>query len=92
MPMIREIFSQAFGLSSDDQLNSLARILYHYDFDGTERRSIPNDSNLKEILDKEFSEKELNDLLQKNIFQKIRGTRERQQIDPSNHFSEDFSE
>ena len=89
MSNIREIFSQAFGLSSDDQLNSLARILYHYKFDGIKRRFAPNDSNLKEILDKEFSEKELNGLLQKNIFQKIRGSRERQEINPSNHFSDE---
>ena len=89
MPKIREIFSQAFGLSSEDQLNSLARILYHYEFDGIKRRSAPNDSNLKEILDKKTNEKELNDLLQEHIFQKIRGSRERQQIDPSNHFSDE---
>ena len=89
MPKIREIFSQAFGLSSDDQLNSLARILYHYEFDGIKRRFAPNDSNLKEILDKEFSEKDLNGLLQEHIFKRIRGSGERQQIDPSNHFSDE---
>lgn len=89
MPKIREIFSQAFGLNSDDQLNSLARILYHYEFDGIKRRSAPNDSNLKEILDKEISEKVLNDLLQEHIFKRIRGTKERQQIDTSNHFSDE---
>ena len=89
MPKIREIFSQAFGLSSEDQLNSLARILYHYEFDGTKRRSAPNDSNLKEILDKETSEKDLNGLLQEHIFKRIRGSGERQQIDPSNHFSDE---
>ena len=89
MPKIREIFSQAFGLSSEEKLNSLARILYHYEFDGIKRRLAPNDSNLKEILDKETSEKDLNGLLQEHIFQKIRGSGERQQIDPSNHFSDE---
>ena len=89
MLKIGEIFSQAFGLSSEEKLNSLARILYHYEFDGINRRFAPNDSNLKEILDKEFSEKELNDSLQEHIFRRIRGSGERQQIDPSNHFSDE---
>jgi|GEM_PF-6394663 len=84
---IKEIFSQAFGFSNDDQLNSLARILYHYEFDGTKRRSIPNDLNLKDILNNEISEEDLNKYLQENIFQKIRGSGERQQVDPSNDFS-----
>ena len=89
MPKIREIFSQAFGLSSEDQLNSLARILYHYEFDGIKRRSAPNDSNLKEILDKKTIEKDLNGLLQEHIFKRIRGSGERQEINPSNHFSDE---
>lgn len=89
MPKIREIFSQAFGSSSEEKLNSLARILYHYEFDGIKRRFAPNDSNLKEILDKEFSEKELNDSLQEHIFRRIRGSGERQEINPSNHFSDE---
>jgi len=84
---IKEILSKAFGFSNDDQLNSLARILYHYEFDGIERRSAPNDLNLKGILDYKISEEDLNKLLQENIFQKIRGSGERQQVDPSNDFS-----
>jgi hypothetical protein len=41
------------------------------------------------ILDKKTNEKELNDLLQKNIFQKIRGSGERHQVDPSNNFGDE---
>ena len=85
---IKKIFSDEFGFNPD-QLNSLARILYHYEFDGIERRSIPNDSNLKEILDNEINEEDLNRLLQENIFQKIRGSGERQQVDPSNKFRDE---
>jgi hypothetical protein len=85
---IKEIYSDQFGFK-DTQLNSLARILYHFKFDGVTRDSDPEQSDLDAILNKEVSVKELNELLQKNIFQKIRGTKERQQIDPSDGFSEE---
>jgi hypothetical protein len=85
---IGEIFSHEFGFKKD-KLNSLARILYHFEFDGVPRASNPQQSDLDEILKKEISEKVLNDSLQKNIFQKIRGSGERQQIKPSDAFSEE---
>lgn len=85
---IGEIFSHEFGFKKN-KLNSLASILYHFEFDGVLRTSSPQQSDLDEILKKEISEKDLNDLLQKNIFQKIRGSGERQQIKPSDKFSEE---
>jgi hypothetical protein len=85
---IKKIFSDEFGFK-EDKLNSLARILYHFEFDGVPRTSSPQQSDLDEILKKEIREEDLNDLLQKNIFKKIRGNGERQQIKPSDKFSEE---
>jgi hypothetical protein len=87
MRNIKQIFNKEFGFN-ENQLNSLARIFYYYEFDGETRDSAPKQSQLDEILEKEISEKDLNDLLQKNIFHKIRGGGERQQIKNSD-FSDD---
>lgn len=84
---IKEIFSQEFSFN-EDKLNSLARILNHYDaFEALPRVENPQQSDLDKILQMEITEDKLNEALQKNIFQKIRGKNERQQIDPSNSFS-----
>ncbi len=84
---IGKIFSQEFGFNKS-KLNSLARILNHFDaLEDLPRVENPQQSDLDKILQKEIAEDKLNEALQKNIFQKIRGTKERQQIDPSNNFS-----
>ncbi len=88
MRNIEQIFNQEFGFNKN-KLNSLARILYHFEFDGVQRDSSPQQSDLDAILKREISETDLNDLLQKNIFQKIRGGGERQQIKASDKFSEE---
>lgn len=89
---IGEIFFQEFGFSGG-KLNSLARILNHFDaFEDLPRVENPQQSDLNKILQKEITEEELNEALQKNIFQKIRGTKERQQVDPSNSFSSEIKE
>jgi hypothetical protein len=89
---IAQIFSKEFGFESK-KLNSLARILYHFDaFEDLSKVENHQQSDLDKILQKEISEKDLNDVLQKNIFQKIRGTKERQQIDPSNAFSDEIKQ
>jgi len=90
MSNIRQIFSEDFGFNTEDKLNSLARILYYFEFDGIKRSLDPSPSDLNGILDKEISRKDLNELLQTNIFLVIRGKNERQQIDPSNAFSDDI--
>ena len=92
MSNIRQIFSEDFGFNTEDKLNSLARILYYFEFNGIQRSPDPSPSDLNGILDQKISRNDLNDLLQKNIFQKIRGTKERQQIDPSNAFSDDIKQ
>ena len=87
---IAQIFSQEFGFNKE-KLNSLARILNHFGaLDDLPRVENPQQSDLDKILQKEVSEEDINKALQKNIFQKIRGTKERQQIDPSNAFSDDI--
>ena len=87
---IAQIFSQEFDFNKS-KLNSLARILNHFDvLEDLPSVENPQQSDLDKILQKEISEKDINEALQKNIFQKIRGTKERQQIDPSNAFSDDI--
>ena len=86
MRNIEQIFNQEFGFNNNKP-NSLARILYHFEFDGVPRHSSPQQSDLDAILKRKISEADLNELLQENIFQKIRGSGERQQVDPSNDFS-----
>ena len=87
---IAQIFSQEFDFNKS-KLNSLARILNHFDvLEDLPSVENPQQSDLDKILQKEISEKDINEALQKNIFQKIRGTKERQQIDPSNNFSNEI--
>lgn len=89
---IAQIFSQEFGFNKE-KLNSLARILNHFGaLDDLPRVENPQQSDLDKILQKEISEEDINKALQKNIFQKIRGTKERQQIDPSNAFSDEIKQ